>query len=382
MLCDSFLLCCIESIDLDDLKKNYTFTLIMDELYYQAVDLLKTLIATPSVSREEGNAATKVYDFLRVNGVEPQRHGNNVWVIAEGYNPEMPTLLLNSHIDTVKPVAGWTRDPFTPEVDEDGCLYGLGSNDAGASLVSLLVSFLYLNKHNRDYNLVMLASCEEEVSGRNGIESVLPLLPPISVAIVGEPTGMCPAIAEKGLMVLDGEIDGVSGHAARNEGVNAIYNALPIIERLRNLTFPKTSAMLGPVKISVTQIQAGTQHNVVPDLCKIVVDVRTTDAYSNVETLELIRSAVPECRLTPRSTRLNPSSISQSHPIVKRLEIMGKDAFGSPTLSDQALLSCPSLKLGPGNSSRSHTADEFIYLDEIRDAIELYIKLLDGISLG
>ena len=220
------------------------------------------------------------------------------------------------------------------------------------------------------------------MSGRNGIESVLPLLPPISVAIVGEPTGMCPAIAEKGLMVLDGEIDGVSGHAARNEGVNAIYNALPIIERLRNLTFPKTSAMLGPVKISVTQIQAGTQHNVVPDLCKIVVDVRTTDAYSNVETLELIRNSVPECRLTPRSTRLNPSSISQSHPIVKRLEIMGKDAFGSPTLSDQALLNCPSLKLGPGNSSRSHTADEFIYLDEIRDAIELYIKLLDGISLG
>lgn len=353
----------------------------IDELYYQAVDLLKELIATPSISREENNAADIIERFFNNNGVVAHRHGNNVWSIANDYNEKRPTLLLNSHIDTVKSAAGWTRDPFSPDVDEDGKLYGLGSNDAGASLVSLIATFLYLNNRSRNYNLIMLASCEEEVSGKNGIESVLPLLPPISVAIVGEPTNMQPAIAEKGLMVLDGIITGVSGHAARNEGINAIYNALPIIEKLRTLQFPSVSPTLGPVKISVTQIEAGTQHNVVPDCCKIVVDVRTTDAYSNIETLELIRQAVPDCKLTPRSTRLNPSSISLEHPIIKRLELMGAVPFGSPTLSDQALMPGQSVKLGPGQSSRSHTANEFIYLDEIRNAIETYIKLLYGINL-
>ena len=353
----------------------------IDELYYQAVDLLKELIATPSISREENNAADVIERFFNDNGVTPHRHGNNVWCIADDFDENRPTLLLNSHIDTVKPASGWTRDPFSPDVDEEGKLYGLGSNDAGASLVSLIATFLYLNHCKRSYNLIMLASCEEEVSGKNGIESALPLLPPISVAIVGEPTNMQPAIAEKGLMVLDGIITGVSGHAARNEGVNAIYNALPIIETLRTLQFPKVSPTLGPVKISVTQIEAGTQHNVVPDCCKIVVDVRTTDAYSNIETLELIRQAVPQCELTPRSTRLNPSSISVEHPIIKRLELMEAVPFGSPTLSDQALMSWQSVKLGPGQSSRSHTADEFIHLDEIRNAIETYIKLLDGIII-
>ena len=353
----------------------------IDELYYQAVDLLKELIATPSISREENNAADIIERFFSNNGATPHRHGNNVWCLANDFDESRPTLLLNSHIDTVKPASGWTRDPFSPDVDEAGKLYGLGSNDAGASLVSLIATFLYLNNRKRSYKLIMLASCEEEVSGKNGIESALPLLPPISVAIVGEPTNMQPAVAEKGLMVLDGIVTGVSGHAARNEGVNAIYNALPIIETLRTLQFPRVSPTLGPAKISVTQIEAGTQHNVVPDCCKIVVDVRTTDAYSNIETLELIRQAVPQCELTPRSTRLNPSSIYPEHPIIKRLVLMGAEPFGSPTLSDQALMSWQSVKLGPGQSSRSHTDDEFIYLDEIRNAIETYIKLLDGIIL-
>lgn len=352
----------------------------MDELYYKSVDLLKQLISTPSVSREEVVVADIICDYFKMNGFEPQRQGNNVWAMSPEFDINKPTLLLNSHIDTVKPVAGWTHDPFV-SVEEDGKLYGLGSNDAGASLVSLLAAFAYLSKCSREYNMVMLASCEEEVSGKNGIESVIPLLPPISVAIVGEPTEMQPAVAEKGLMVLDGVVRGVSGHAARNEGVNAIYKTISVIDTLRNLTFEKESPTLGPVKISVTQINAGTQHNVVPDVCNIVVDVRSTDAYSNVDTLEMIRKAVPDCELTPRSTRLNPSSIDVNHPIVKRLEMLGATSFGSPTLSDQALMPWQSLKLGPGSSSRSHTADEYIYLDEIRSAIETYIKVLDGVKL-
>lgn len=353
----------------------------MDELYYKAIDLLKRLISIPSVSRDEAIVADVVSDFFCENGFAPQRHGNNVWVSTHDYYVSKPTLLLNSHIDTVKPVAGWTRDPFSP-IEEDGKLYGLGSNDAGGPLVSLIASFLYLNTRPREYNIVMLASCEEEVSGKSGIESVIPLLPHIDVAIVGEPTDMQPAVAEKGLMVLDGVVRGVSGHAARNEGENAIYKALAVIDTLRNLKFEKESPTLGPVKISVTQINAGTQHNVVPDECKIVVDVRSTDAYSNVDTLDIICQAVSDCELTPRSTRLNPSSINPTHPIVKRLELLGATPFGSPTLSDQALMPWQSLKLGPGSSSRSHTADEYICLDEIRNAIEIYIKVLDGLKIG
>lgn len=352
----------------------------MDELYYKSVDLLKRLIATPSISREEGAAADIVYDYFKANGFEPERRGNNVWAKTHDYDLSKPTLLLNSHIDTVKPVAGWTRDPFTP-VEEDGKLYGLGSNDAGASLVSLIAAFIYLDKRPRDYNIVMLASCEEEVSGKDGIESVLAYVAPITVAIVGEPTEMHPAIAEKGLMVLDGKIKGVSGHAARNEGVNAIYEAVKVVEKLRDLRFEKESKMLGPVKISVTQINAGTQHNVVPDMCEIVVDVRSTDAYTNFQTLSKIRSAVPQCELTPRSTRLNPSYIDPSHPIVKRLQLLGAKPFGSPTLSDQALMPWQSLKLGPGSSSRSHTADEYIHYQEIRSAIQVYVSILDGLKL-
>ena len=353
----------------------------MDELYYKSVDLLKQLIATPSVSREEDAAADIIMQYFIDNGLKPERQGNNVWVKTDDYDMGKPTILLNSHIDTVKPVAGWTRDPFTPTEEEDR-LYGLGSNDAGASLVSMIAAFLYLNQRPREYNIVMLASCEEEVSGKNGIESVIPMLPPIAVAIVGEPTEMQPAIAEKGLMVLDGKIKGVSGHAARNEGVNAIYEAIEVVETLRNLKFDKESPTLGPIKISVTQINAGTQHNVVPDMCEIVVDVRSTDAYSNVETLQIIQEAVPQCELKPRSTRLNPSSIAPTHPIVKRLEILGAEPFGSPTLSDQALMPWQSLKLGPGNSARSHTANEFICFSEIRSAIQTYVSILDGLKLG
>lgn len=353
----------------------------MDELYYKVVDLLKLLIATPSISREENLAADIIERFLIEHGVKPWRHNNNIWAIAPNYDKTRPTLLLNSHIDTVKPVDGWTRDPFSPTIDEEGRLFGLGSNDASGSLVSLLASFIYLSHQPRSYNLVILASAEEEISGQNGIESAIPLLPHIDVAIVGEPTDMQPAIAEKGLMVLDGIVNGVSGHAARNEGINAIYKVLPIIDTLRCLKFPSVSPTLGDIKISVTQINAGTQHNVIPDSCSFVVDVRTTDAYSNEQTLELIRHAVPQCTLTPRSTRLNPSSISPDHPIISRLKMLGAIPFGSPTLSDQALMPWPSVKLGPGNSARSHTANEYIYLDEIRSAIATYTTILSDLNL-
>ena len=354
----------------------------IDELYYMAVDLLRNLISTPSTSRNENAAADLVENCFANLGLKSSRHGNNVWAVVPGYDPCKPTILLNSHIDTVKPVAGWTRDPYSPEEDEDtGRLYGLGSNDAGASLVSLIAAFAYMAGRPRTYNLVMLASAEEEVSGRDGIESALKVMPKIDVAIVGEPTGMRPAIAEKGLMVLDGEVHGVAGHAARDEGVNAIYKAIDVIGILREMQFDKVSPTLGPVKISVTQIEAGTQHNVVPDICRFVVDVRTTDAYSNADTLEMMRARVPGCTMTPRSTRLNPSSIPAQHPIVERLVMMGLEPFGSPTLSDQALMPWPSVKCGPGDSARSHTPDEYILLSEIRGAIEIYTRILDTLRL-
>lgn len=354
----------------------------MDELYYDAVDLLKKMISIKSVSREEQEVADMIEGEMRSLGIDVKRSGNNLWSVMRDFDPSKPTILLNSHIDTVKPCAEWTRNPFEPELTDGGKLYGLGSNDAGASVVSLMATFRYLTELKQNCNFIYLASCEEEVSGKSGIESVLPMLPHIDVAIVGEPTQMQPAIAEKGLMVLDGVVHGVAGHAARNEGVNAIYKAMGVIERLRRVPFARTSSLLGPVKVSVTQINAGTQHNVVPDRCEIVVDVRSTDAYSNTETLEIIKDSVGDvCELVPRSIRLNSSSISAEHPLVRRLVTLGKRPFGSPTLSDQALMPFPSLKLGPGDSARSHTADEYIMLDEIRNAIQTYITLLNGISL-
>lgn len=351
----------------------------MDDAYYSALDLLKTLIKTPSLSRQETEAAAIIESYLSgQNEVSVSRKHNNVWATT-AFDPQRPTILLNSHIDTVKPVAGWKNNPFEP-VETDGKLYGLGSNDAGASLVCLLHTFLILSARPQPYNLIFLASAEEEVSGQNGIESVIPELPPINLAVVGEPTEMQPAIAEKGLVVLDGHVTGKSGHAARNEGENALYKAIDVINKLRNYRFDRKSDLLGEVKLTVTQIQSGTQHNVIPDRCDFVVDVRTNELYSNREIVETLVKSL-DCVLQPRSLRLNSSHLPASHPFLKRAELLGRHPFGSPTLSDQALLPYPSVKMGPGDSARSHTADEHIYTSELREGIELYVKLLDGLNI-
>ena len=350
------------------------------EQYYEAIDLLKGMISRPSFSREE----TAVADYLQKCWSDAGHHvfrkGNNLWIIAPGFDFAKPTLLLNSHIDTVKPAAGWQKDPFLPEETEDDRLYGLGSNDAGASVVSLYEAFTILSAKAQPYNLIFLASCEEEVSGKNGIESVLPELPPIRFAVVGEPTGMRPAIAEKGLMVLDCVATGKAGHAARNEGVNAIYKAIEDINWFSTYQFPEKSDLLGPVKMTVTIIKAGTQHNVVPDRCEFTVDIRSNEFYSNERLFELIKEQVG-CEIKARSFRLNSSRTEPEHPFVQRCLMLGKEPFGSPTLSDQALLRVPSVKIGPGDSARSHSADEFIYGPEIRDAITTYVRLLDGLAL-
>ena len=351
----------------------------IDELFYDAVDLLKNMISIPSFSREENNVADMLVTYIESLGYSTTRLGNNVWIRSLGYDDKKPTILLNSHIDTVKPVAGWTKDPFTPLVEDD-ILYGLGSNDAGASLVSLLHTFLLLNQHSQDYNLLFLASCEEEVSGKNGIELALKEISQPSFAIVGEPTGMNPAVAEKGLMVLDCVSKGRSGHAARNEGVNAIYEAMKDIECFKTFEFPDVSDLLGPVKMSVTMINAGTQHNVVPDVCSFVVDVRSNECYSNEQLCSIIKKHV-SCEVVPRSYRLNSSRIALENPFVERSVILGRVPYGSPTLSDQALMNFPSVKMGPGDSARSHTADEYIKLSEIREAIEYYFKLLNGLRI-
>lgn len=345
----------------------------------EAVEILKELIATPSVSRNEEKAADIIVGFMQQYGMQYQRKGNNVWTIAAGYNASRPTLLLNAHIDTVKPAATWTRDPFAPTIEGDR-LYGLGSNDCGGGLVCLLQVFRILQDRPLPYNLVYLASAEEEVSGANGFSLALPLLPEISVAIVGEPTGMQPAIAEKGLMVIDAIAHGKSGHAARNEGVNAIYEALDDIVWLRDYHFPKTSQLLGPTKITVTVLNAGTQHNVIPDECRFTIDVRTNEHYRNEEVFEFLKSNL-KSDIKARSFRLGSSSISEEHPIINYCKEMGMQPFGSPTLSDQALMPFPSLKLGPGDSARSHSADEYICISEIDDAINKYMELLCNCSL-
>lgn len=350
------------------------------EQYYEAIDLLKGMISRPSFSREE----TAVADYLQKCWSDAGHHlfrkGNNLWIIAPGFDFAKPTLLLNSHIDTVRPAAGWQKDPFLPEETEDDRLYGLGSNDAGASVVSLYEAFTILSAKAQPYNLIFLASCEEEVSGKNGIESVLPELPPIRFAVVGEPTGMRPAIAEKGLMVLDCVATGKAGHAARNEGVNAIYKAIEDINWFSTYQFPEKSDLLGPVKMTVTIIKAGTQHNVVPDRCEFTVDIRSNEFYSNERLFELIKEQVG-CEIKARSFRLNSSRTEPEHPFVQRCLMLGKEPFGSPTLSDQALMRFPSVKIGPGDSARSHSADEFIRGPEIRDAITTYVRLLDGLAL-
>lgn len=345
----------------------------------EAITLLQALIGIPSLSREEDTAADFLQNYIEESGIMTGRSGNNIWCISPMFDVNKPTILLNSHIDTVKPVTGWRRQPFTPKI-ENGKLYGLGSNDAGASLVSLFQVYRHLSATQQSYNLIYLASCEEEVSGKNGIESVLPKLPPITLGIVGEPTEMNPAIAEKGLMVLDLTARGKAGHAARNDGENAIYKLMPDIEWFRSFRFSKESPLLGTVKMSVTQINAGTQHNVIPDICTAVVDIRSNECYSNEELFEEITKHI-SCEAKARSFRLNSSSIPADHPFVKRAVELGKVPFGSPTLSDQALMKFPSVKIGPGKSSRSHTADEYILLNEIEEAIGLYIRLLDGLKL-
>jgi len=348
-------------------------------LLSEAVGLLKSLISIPSFSREEEAVADYLQNYIESIGIETRRKGNNIICVAPMFDLRKPTILLNSHIDTVKPVNGWRKDPFSP-TEENGKLYGLGSNDAGASVVTLFQVYQELSKTEQSYNLIFVASCEEEVSGKEGIESVLSELPPITLGIVGEPTEMHPAIAEKGLMVLDVVSYGKAGHAARNEGVNAIYKALDDISWFKDFKFEKESPMLGPVKMSVTQINAGTQHNVIPDRCSFVVDIRSNELYSNEDIYNTIRKNV-KSDVKARSFRLNSSRISEDHPIVKRTVKMGRNPFGSPTLSDQALMPFPSVKMGPGKSSRSHTADEYILISEIEEAIEIYLKLLDGLNI-
>ena len=344
-----------------------------------AMLLLKKLIATPSVSRNEKDAADIMEQTIRSYGFEPQREANNLWIIDPHYDESRPTLLLNAHIDTVKPVASWSRDPFSPDV-EDGVLYGLGSNDCGGGLCSLLQIFRMLTEKPQSYNLIYLASAEEEVSGKDGITRALPLLPHIDLAIVGEPTGMNPAVAEKGLMVLDVIAHGKSGHAARNEGVNAIYEALDDMRWIRDYKFEKVSEFLGPTKMTLTVVNAGTQHNVIPDKCTMLVDIRTNEFYDNEEVYEFIRQHL-KSEVKAHSFRLKSSRIDPEHPLIKKCVAMGMKPFGSPTLSDQALMHFPSFKLGPGESSRSHSANEFIRISEIRDAIAKYETLLDGAAI-
>lgn len=349
-----------------------------EQLTNEAVELLSKLIATPRVSREEKDAADIFEAKMKEWGLETMRDGNNIWSIAPNYDTKKPTLLLNAHIDTVNPSNG-EHDPMTPSLEGDR-LYGLGSNDDGASLVSLLQVFRMLCQTEQSYNTVFLASAEEEVSGKNGIEHALPLLPKIDVALVGEPTGMQPAVAEKGLMVLDITEHGKAGHAARNEGDNAIMHAMDDIQWFRDYKFPEESSTLGPVKMTVTIINAGTKHNMIPAECTFTVDIRSTDCYTNEEIYNKVCENI-KGEAKARSFRLAPSSISLDHPLVKRAVAIGRVPFGSPTLSDQALLRCPSMKMGPGQSSRSHTADEYICISEIREAMEMYWEMLNKLKI-
>jgi acetylornithine deacetylase len=341
-----------------------------------AINLLEQLIAIPSFSREEDKTALILQGFFKQFDISAERKGNNVWVRNKHFRSELPTILLNSHHDTVRPNSAYTRDPFQAEII-DGKLYGLGSNDAGGPLVCLILAFLHFyDQKNLKFNLVLAASAEEEISGSEGIESIWELLPPVDFAIVGEPTLCQMAIAEKGLMVLDCTVHGKAGHAAREEGVNAIYEAMKDIEWLKTYKFPRVSPTLGEVKMTTTIIHAGKQHNVIPAECSYTVDVRVTDQYSLEEVLEIIQKNV-SATVTPRSLRMRSSGVSSDHPLVLAAKRLGIPLYGSPTTSDQALIRVPSVKIGPGDSARSHTADEFIYLAEIVKGIDTYIALLN-----
>lgn len=346
-----------------------------------AVALLKQLIATPSFSKEEDKTALLLETFFTGRQIPVQRIGNNVIVRNKHYDPGKPTLLLNSHHDTVKPNPQYTRYPFAPDVEE-GKLFGLGSNDAGGCLVSLAATFLYFYEHNGPYNVIFAATAEEEISGTGGIELIINDLPPIAAAIVGEPTQMQMAVAERGLMVIDCVSHGKAGHAARNEGENALYKALKDIEWFRSYQFDRVSDLLGPSRMNVTVIETENKaHNVVPAVCKFVVDTRINECYTFEEVLEIIRAHV-DSEVLPRSTRLRSTSIALDHPLVKAGSKLGRTYYGSPTTSDKALMPFPSLKMGPGDSARSHTADEYIYVKEIEDGIALYIQLINEVQNG
>lgn len=352
---------------------------MQSDLYHNAVDLLKHLVAVPSFSKEEGGTAAVIADFFKAHGLTFERSGNNIWVRNKYHDDSKPAILLNSHHDTVRPASGYILDPFTA-IEKGGKLYGLGSNDAGASLVSLIATFLYFNdRNNMKYDLVLAATAEEEISGANGIESLLPLLGKIDFAIVGEPTNMEMAVAERGLLVIDCVAEGRSGHAARNEGENALYKAIDDINWIRNYRFPQKSELLGETKMTVTIIETeNRQHNVVPAQCKFVIDARVNECYGFDEILEILSKNL-KSKFQPRSTRLRSTMIALDHPLVQAGIDLGRGYYGSPTTSDKTLLPFPALKMGPGDSARSHTADEFIYLTEIEEGIATYIKLLEQI---
>ncbi len=351
----------------------------VEKLTIKAIELLKSMIETQSYSSEEDNTAALIESWFKDFKIPIQRTQNNVWATNKHFDERKPTLLLNSHHDTVKPNNGYTKDPLKASV-EDGKLFGLGSNDAGGCLVSLIATFTYFySKKNLDYNLVLVASAEEENSGSNGLNSMLAIIPEVDVAIVGEPTLMNLAIAEKGLVVFDAKVKGTPSHAAHPNTDNAIYNAMSVLKWFQDYKFEKKSPVLGNVKMTVTKINAGKQHNAVPAEVDLVIDVRVNDRYTNEEIAKILTKKSPCSTIEARSLRLNSSSIPMSHPLVEAGIAMGRETYGSPTLSDQAALSCPSLKLGPGDSTRSHTADEFIYIAEIEEGIEIYIQLLEKI---
>ncbi|MGZ5287566.1 MAG: M20 family metallo-hydrolase [Flavisolibacter sp.] len=363
--------------------KKEPVSLAVDKLYYNdAVSLLKELIRTPSFSREEQATAGLITAYLESKKVQVKRHFNNVWAVNQFYDEEKSTLLLNSHHDTVQPNKSYTLDPFDP-AEKDGKLYGLGSNDAGGALVSLIQAFVFFySRQDLSYNLLLAATAEEEITGSNGVESLLSILPKIDCAIVGEPTLMQLAVAERGLMVLDAKAHGVAGHAARREGVNAISLAIEDIKWLNTYQFEKQSEWLGPVSMQVTSIETQNKtHNIVPPECSFVVDVRLNELYSHEEVLDEIRKHV-KSELHPRSFRLRSSSIALDHPLVKAALQTGGSCYGSPTSSDKALMSFPALKIGPGDSARSHTADEFIFTREIEDGINRYIKIIESLAAG
>ncbi|GGZ30883.1 acetylornithine deacetylase [Echinicola pacifica] len=350
----------------------------MNKLKEEALDLLKQLIETPSLSREEAATAQLIEDYLRQKGISVNRHQNNIWAKNKHFDPSLPSLLLNSHHDTVKPNNGYTKDPFQAIVEE-GKLYGLGSNDAGGCLVSLIASFIHFYDKPLPFNLILAATAEEEISGKNGIASLLPELPDLMLAIVGEPTLLDVAVAEKGLMVIDATVKGKAGHAAREEGINALYQALPDLNKIKEYQFKRVSEYLGKSKVSATIIQAGSQHNVVPDTCTYTLDVRVTDSYTLQEALAELETLL-DATLQPRSMRLNSSALPQDHTFWSTIEALKLSCYGSPTLSDQALIPFPSVKIGPGDSARSHTPDEFIYVEEINQGIEKYVEILEAYS--